>query len=114
MKILNNEQEHLSALHIKESNNSALQEITKRLATGENKTGTHKRNLQASNAIRNALLSSDKNETRLARTKNGQREPLIANDKETISDTPTHILGSRATTADTQNMQPLERIPLIA
>ncbi|VBB30544.1 unnamed protein product [Acanthocheilonema viteae] len=115
VKILNNEQERLSALHMKESTSSALQEITKRLTAGESKKGTHKRNT-AVNAIRNALLPlpSDKNETRLART-NDQRKPLIADDKEAISDTPAlHILGSRVTTADTQNTQPLECTPLIA
>ncbi|EFO22700.1 hypothetical protein LOAG_05786 [Loa loa] len=112
VKILNNEQERLSALHIKESTSSALQEITKRLTTGENKKGMHKRNT-AMNASRNALLTSDKNETRLARAGDDQRKPLIADDKA-ISGTPAlHILSSRVTTADTQNTQSLECTPLI-
>ncbi|CAG9529580.1 unnamed protein product [Cercopithifilaria johnstoni] len=114
VKILNKEQERLSSLHIKESTGSALQEITKRLTAGENKKGTHKRNT-AVNAIRNALLPSDKNETRLARARDVHRKPLIADDKEAIDDTPAlHVLGSRVTAADTQNTQPSERIPLIA
>uniref|UniRef100_A0A0R3RK65 Dynamin_M domain-containing protein n=1 Tax=Elaeophora elaphi TaxID=1147741 RepID=A0A0R3RK65_9BILA len=113
VKILNNEQERLSALHVKESTSSALQEITKRLTAGESKKRTYKRNTDV-NTIRSALLSSDKNETRLARA-DDQRKPLIADDKKTISDTPAlHFLGSRVTAADTQNTQPSECIPLIA
>ncbi|KAK6105169.1 NICE-3 family protein [Brugia pahangi] len=112
VKILNNEQERLSAFHAKESTSSTLQEITKRLTTGEK--GTHKRSTTV-NAIRNAFLSSDKNETTLARAEDDQRKPLIADDKKTVSDTPAlHILSSRITTADTQNTKPLERTPLIA
>ncbi|OZC06174.1 hypothetical protein X798_06840 [Onchocerca flexuosa] len=116
VKILNNEQERLSALHIKESTSSTLQEITKRLTAGENKKGTRNRNT-AVNVIRNALelLPSDKNEARLAKAGDDQRKSLRAGDKKTISDTPAlHILSSRITTIDTQNAQPLERIPLIA
>ncbi|VDK87815.1 unnamed protein product [Onchocerca ochengi] len=116
VKILNNEQERLSALHIKESTSSTLQEITKRLTSGENKKGTRKRNT-AMNVFRNAfeLLPSDKNESRLAKAGDDQRKPLIAGDKKALSDTPAlHVLGSRVTTTDIQNTQPLERIPLIA
>lgn len=39
---------------------------------------------------------------------------MIADHKKAISDTlALHTLSSRVTTVDTQNTQPLERIPLI-
>uniref|UniRef100_A0A915Q0M2 Uncharacterized protein n=1 Tax=Setaria digitata TaxID=48799 RepID=A0A915Q0M2_9BILA len=115
VKILNNEQERLSALQFKESTGSTLQEITKRLTTGENK-GMRKSSTSV-NTARNCLnsLPSDKNQTKLAGTGDDQRKQLIADDKKAISDTPAlHVLSSRVNAVDTHNAQPLERVPLIA
>ncbi|EJW82686.1 hypothetical protein WUBG_06404 [Wuchereria bancrofti] len=108
VKILNNEQERLSAFHSKESTGSTLQEITKRLTTGEKRDAQKKHNCECDSKC---FI----NETTLARAGDDQKKPLLPDDKKTVSDTPAfHILSSRITTADTQNTKPLERAPLIA
>ncbi|VDN03124.1 unnamed protein product [Thelazia callipaeda] len=113
VRILNNEQERLSALNFKESTGSTLQGITKRLTAGENKKTKYKK-IPVLNANLSAVkrLPIHKDQKRSKRSEGDQKKLLTA-DGANSSKSPNDSFDSRKTAADVYGAKTSECAPLI-